>query len=69
MVSQYLDYYYKHGRGADRGEHEIESEIRRQMRISQSREGGRRKRAYEEEGLQDPDDLGARAVRLNDDGN
>ncbi len=69
LVNQYVDYYYKHGRGADRGEEEIESEITRQMRVSQWYEADRRKVGYDDEAdLRDPDDLGARAVRLNDDG-
>lgn len=69
LVNQYVDYYYKHGRGADRGQDEIESEITRQMRVSQSRHADRRKRAYDEEDeFLDQDNVGARAVRLNDDG-
>ncbi|MCY4537897.1 MAG: protein kinase [Chloroflexi bacterium] len=69
LVNQYVDYYYKHGRGADRGEEEIESEITRQMRVSQWHDADRRKGGYEdEEALLDADDAEARAVRLNDDG-
>ena len=69
LVNQYVDYYYKHGRGADRGEDEIESEITRQMRISQRHDADRRKSRYaDEEDLLDVDDVEARAVRLNDDG-
>ncbi len=69
IVNHYLDYHYKHGRGADRGEEEIESEITRQMRISQRHDADRRKGRYaDEEGLLDVDDVKARAVRLNDDG-
>ncbi|MCY4018021.1 MAG: protein kinase [Chloroflexi bacterium] len=68
LVNQYVDYYYKHGRGADRGEDEIESEITRQMRISQWRDSDRRKGVYEEEELLDADAFKARAVRLHDDG-
>ncbi|MCY4069801.1 MAG: protein kinase [Chloroflexi bacterium] len=69
LINQYVDYYYKHGRGADRGEDEIESEITRQMRISKWRGSDRRKGGYDkEEELLDVDNIEARAVRLNDDG-
>ena len=69
LVNHYVDYYYKHGQGANRGEEEIESEITRQTRISQWHESDRRKGVYDvDEELLDVDDRNERAVRLNDDG-
>ncbi len=69
LVNHYVDYYYKHGRGADQGEEEIESEITRQTRISQWHESDRRKGVVDSgEELLDADNAEARAVRLNDDG-
>ena len=69
LVNHYVDYYYKHGRGADQGEEEIESEITRQMRISQGHESDRRHGMVDSgEELLDADNAEARAVRLNDDG-
>lgn len=69
LINQYVDYYYKHGRGADRGEEEIESEITRQMRVSQWHEAGRRISGYDDdEDLFAGDDVAVPATRLNDDG-
>ena len=69
MVNHYVDYYYKHGRGADKGEAEVESEITRQTRIAGWRDTEPRKRVYDEESENLAlDDIDARSVRLNDDG-
>lgn len=70
LLSHYVDYYYKHGRGAEKREDEIEEEITRQMRRSQMREVQRRKRKDEHEEIEvlDLDSIEARQVRLNADG-
>ena len=70
LLSHYVDYYYKHGRGAEKREDEIEEEITRQMRRSQMREVQRRKRKddYEDIEVLDLDSIEARQVRLNADG-
>ena len=69
LVNHYVDYYYKHGRGADQGEEEIESEITRQMRTSQWHDSDRRKSMVDGgEELLEVYEGEARAVRLNDDG-
>lgn len=72
VVMQYIEYYYKHGGGADRREAEIENEISRQMRLSQMRERERRKGTYAEDEADyevfDIDHIEARQVRLNDEG-
>ena len=69
LVNHYVDYYYKHGRGADQGEEEIESEITRQTRISQWHDSDRRKSMVDGgEELLEVYEGEARAVRLNDDG-
>ena len=63
-----LRYYYKHGRGAETREAEIEGEITRQLRKSQRREQERSQyldAAVEEFSLQQVE---AANVRLNDDG-
>ena len=62
-------YFYKHGRGAESREAEIEGEITRQLRLSQIREEERRRRLYdEEEAVYDLDGLEGRGVRLTDEG-
>ena len=70
VVSQYIEFYYKHGRGAEKREDEIEEEITRQMRRSQVRQMRRRKRKDEHEAVEilDLDGIDARRLRLNDDG-
>ena len=68
ILSQYIDYYYKHGRGADRGEAEVASEITRRMRLVGADKGKRGQFDYDEESVLETDDIGARRVRLNDDG-
>ena len=63
LLSQYIEYYYRHGRGADRGEAEIEQEITRQMHRSQLRAEA------EYRSLQDGDwDADGADVRLSADG-
>lgn len=74
VVMQYIEYYYSHGGGAQRREDEIEEEISRQMRLSQMREIERRKGTYdpyddaEDAEVFDIDNIEARRVRLNEDG-
>lgn len=68
IMSQYIDYYYKHGRGADQGEAEVASEITRRMRISRRDKGKRGQFDYDSEEVLDIDDIAERRVRLNDDG-
>ena len=70
VVSQYIEFYYKHGRGAEKREDEIEEEVTRQMRRSQVRQMRRRKRKDEHEAVEvlDLDGIDARRLRLNDDG-
>ena len=70
LLSQYVDYYYKHGKGAEKREDEIEKEITRQMRRSQIQKAKRRKQkeAYEDVGVFDLEDVDVRQVRLNADG-
>ncbi len=74
VVMQYIEYYYSHGSGADRREAEIEAEITRQMRISQEHEAARRKGMYDPDEetadyeIFDIDNIEARQVRLNEDG-
>lgn len=74
VVMQVIEYYYKHGGGADQRENEIQAEITRQMRLTQMREAERRKGMYnpDEETsdyeIFDIDNLDARQVRLNEDG-
>lgn len=74
VVMQYIEYYFKHGPGAEKREEEIEAEISRQMRISQIREAERRKGNYNPDEdtadyeVFDIDNIEARKVRLNEDG-
>ena len=68
ILSQYIDYYYKHGRGADQGEAEVASEITRRMRLAGADKGKRGQFDYDEESVLETDDIGARRLRLNDDG-
>lgn len=68
ILSQYIDYYYKHGRGADQGEAEVASEITRRMRISRRDKGKRDQFDYDNESVPDIEDIAERRVRLNDDG-
>ena len=69
LGAQCWRYYYRHGRGAEMRELEVESEISRQLELSQLREEERHRRLYDEEGDApgfEADD--ARRVRLNDEG-
>ncbi len=72
LVSQYIEFYYKHGAGADKGEAEIEQEITRQMRLSEMRAAQRRTSKTDSDDADvevfELDDIEARQVRLNDDG-
>jgi hypothetical protein len=74
VIMQYVEYYYKHGGGADRREAEIEAEITRQMRLSRLREAERLKGTYDpadntdDYEVFDIDNIEARQVRLNEDG-
>ena len=68
VLSQYIDYYFKHGRGADQGEAEVASEITRQMRITGRLKEKRDEYDYDSESILEIDDNAARKVRLNDDG-
>lgn len=69
LVNQYLDYYYKYGRGADLGEQEIASEITRQSKVSSWLKRKRADDLYNDaEGLPAADQNRARSARLNDDG-
>ncbi len=69
LVNQYVDYYYKHGRGADQGEEEIESEITRQMKVSPWLNHSGPDEVYtDEDDLSGADNKRALTARLNDDG-
>jgi serine/threonine protein kinase len=72
VVMQYVEYHYKHGSGAEKREEEIEQEISRQMRLSQIREKERNKGHYSSDEADyeifDLDQIEARQVRLNDEG-
>lgn len=74
VVMQYIEYYFKHGGGAEKREAEIEDEISRQMHLSQMRERDRRKGSYDtytetdDYDVFDIDNIEARQVRLNADG-
>jgi len=74
LVMQYIEYHYKHGQGADKREEEIQAEITRQMRLSQMRQAERRKGTYDPDEdtadyeVFDLDNVEARRVRLNEDG-
>ena len=68
ILSQYIDYYYKHGRGADQGEAEVASEVTRRRRLSQHDKGKRGQSVYDREDSLDLDNIPARALRLKDDG-
>lgn len=68
IMSQYIDYYYRHGRGADQGEAEVASEITRRMKISRRDKGKRDQIDYDSESVLEIDDIAERHVRLNDDG-
>ena len=64
MVNHYVDFHYKHGRGADSGEEEVASEITRQAKRSQRYQDDSRGFVYD----QDDEGFDGRKVRLNDDG-
>lgn len=70
LVTQYIDYYFKHGRGADKQEAEIEAELAR--RRGQMPDADQRKGHYqpsaEDYDVFDIDDVAVRRVRLNADG-
>ncbi len=70
LVNQYVEYYYKHGRGADQGEEEIASEITRQMKVSPwlNDEGDDEEVYNDESKMPKAKYTGARSARLNDDG-
>ena len=73
VVIQYIEYHYKHGGGAERREEEIEQEISRHMLRSQIREKERNKGLYsadveDDYEVFDLDQIEARRVRLNDEG-
>ena len=69
LVNQYVDYYYKHGRGADQGEEEIESEITRQMKVSPWLNNEGADEVYNDEvDSREMDNMGVLSARLNDDG-
>ncbi len=62
-------YYYRHGRGAEMREDEIDNEISRQLELSQVREEKRHRRLYDEEGdALEFESSDGRHVRLNDEG-
>lgn len=69
MAGHLLDYYNKHGGGAQKREERIQEEVLRQMRRLEERE----RSIYAEEGAEDADvyaldDVELRHVRLSDDG-
>lgn len=72
VVMQYIEYHYKHGMGADKREEEIQQEISRQMMRTQMREKERNKGLYSADEADyevfDLDQIEARRVRLNDEG-
>ena len=68
VVSQYVGFYYKHGRGAEKREAEIEKEVTRQMRGAEQHSS-----IYEADEYADGEVFGlnsieARQVRLQADG-
>lgn len=67
LVSQSVEFYYKHGRGAEKREAEIEREVARQMRAAH----GRKSKAadeYVDVEILDLDHIEARRLRLDADG-
>ena len=69
LGAQCWRYYYRHGRGAEMRELEVESEISRQLELSQLREEERHRRLYDEEGdAPGFESSDGRRVRLNDEG-
>ena len=68
VVSQYVEFYYKHGRGAEKREAEIEEEVTRQMRLSQQRKSKVEADEAADVGILDLDSIDAHQVRLKADG-
>ena len=68
LVSQSVEFYYKHGAGAEKREAEIEREITRQMRAARGRKSKRAADEYADVEVFDLDRIDARHLRLNADG-
>ena len=69
MAGHYLDYYNKHGGGAQKREERILEEVQRHLDLLQERERG----IYDEEAMEEADvygldDVELRHLRLSDDG-
>ncbi len=63
-----LRYYYRHGRGAEKREAEIEGEITRQLRRTEMRERARLERLHDDDLEFALDEVDMAKVRLNDEG-
>lgn len=70
MAGHLLDYYHKHGGGAQKREARIQEEVERQLRRLEQRERSIYAEADEDEGatVYGLDDVELRHVRLSDDG-
>lgn len=73
MLSHYVDYSNKHGRGARKREAEVESEVGRQLELARTREALSRRQLYDEDEVEgaavyDLDNYQQRGMRLSDDG-
>ncbi len=71
MFSHLVDYYYKHGRGAEKQEAQLEEEVVRQRRLARERGellSDDEDDDYEEARVYDLSHVTAAGVRLSDDG-
>ena len=72
MVSHYIDYYHKHGRGAQKREAQIEAEIERQLALERAQAEWQGKGGLDEDlegaDVYALDDYEERGLRLSDDG-
>ena len=68
VVSQYVGFYYKHGRGAEKREAEIEKEVTRQMRGAEQHSSIYEADEYADGEVFGLDSIEARQVRLQADG-
>ena len=73
LLSHFVDYHNKHGKGAQKRQEEIEAEVVRQLELERAQEVMRNRRQYDAEQL-DGDDVyeldnyKQRGLRLSDDG-
>ena len=73
MLSHYVDYYNKHGKGAQKREEAIEAEVMRQLELARAQDALRRRHLFEDDDTEGGDvyaldDYEQRGMRLSDDG-